>query len=875
MGVLRSRKAKANRYKSTFKLSALSLLIATLSGCGGGSDETEASATNQIKTDEYIQGKVIDGYIQGATVFWDCNKNDALDSGELFTTTSKGGKYTLKAQPAANCRLLALQHFDSIDEDSPHTTVGLEYLMEAAPSQYALITPYTTLVAGHMRSTGLSVEKAEAAVASKLKMGDKILIDYQSSTLPNAGWLKTAAPVIVGEFQKTQGGQDLIETIGQVEDKLGAYFSQAGVLELIKLNVTPFMSTYQTISERLAQMVVGNTNNRLYRTTTFADDGANAVLDSIVDQVNAQVGATKFGAINWNLFSDEELKAFVIQLNKIETLQSNNPLQAEIAKLQAKRAQSLSENSEKYGIKDATVGGYFNYLTADPEAFNSFVGDIAGNFGQVAVSSFVAYTPVKRGRPPFYNKKIEALGDILSKINGSASCLSDLRDAQSASESEMAVSSMKMLSSCGAVLLSQYGEGLESLKSKKTTKITEAFITALGDATEIKNISEQEKWLQFIKLLAGLNDLFIGIADGVTEGNKPAQKIVASVNMAQQVLKAYASGIELDIKAGEAHDKNMGALLEARQKAAAKIMRDYFVAYLDVVADSYFEVSDVTPAPVITKITPQVAIVGVAQEFTLTGTNLPIDGRFFDIVANGCADISWGQKTSTRHMFTCTPTGGDFNVVVSSPPPNVAPMVSFKVGVSTSATTFQVPIGAWMAWDGSKYLASQVKVTPDYITNTMSNWGGLRVQLPKMIDGDNFKVEFRAKNDPSLGGTPAYDLGFGVHNDFSSGQKNASGTEIATRYVSFTMTNGYFNDFFQVASDVGDTGRLNQSGLVNTRVWHNYVLQVKNHVISLYVDGVLTHQQNYSGNVGMLDTFGIGGRANLQIDAVNLKFSQP
>ena len=89
------------------------------------------------------------------------------------------------------------------------------------------------------------------------------------------------------------------------------------------------------------------------------------------------------------------------------------------------------------------------------------------------------------------------------------------------------------------------------------------------------------------------------------------------------------------------------------------------------------------------------------------------------------------------------------------------------------------------------------------------------------------------------------------------------------------MTNGYFNDFFQVASDVGDTGRLNQSGLVNTRVWHNYVLQVKNHVISLYVDGVLTHQQNYSGNVGMLDTFGIGGRANLQIDAVNLKFSQP
>lgn len=207
---------------------------------------------------------------------------------------------------------------------------------------------------------------------------------------------------------------------------------------------------------------------------------------------------------------------------------------------------------------------------------------------------------------------------------------------------------------------------------------------------------------------------------------------------------------------------------------------------------------------------------------------------------------------------------------------DVTDFAGFATGLfEKSPNTFEIPIGTWTAWTGSKYLASQVKVTPEYITNATSNWGALRVRLPQMIDGDNFKVEFRAKNDPSLGGTWKWDLGFQVSNDFSSGKLSAAGIETPTKYVSFTMTNGYYPDFFGIASDSGEIGRLNQSGAINTRVWHNYVLTAKDHVLSLYSDGVLMYQQNYTGTVGMLDTFSIGGKNNLQLDAASLKFSQP
>ena len=56
------------------KFSAVAVSVMVVSGCGGGSSSGD-NAPASISAAK-IQGKVIDGYIQGATVFWDCNKND-------------------------------------------------------------------------------------------------------------------------------------------------------------------------------------------------------------------------------------------------------------------------------------------------------------------------------------------------------------------------------------------------------------------------------------------------------------------------------------------------------------------------------------------------------------------------------------------------------------------------------------------------------------------------------------------------------------------------------------------------------------------------------------------------------------------------------
>lgn len=318
---------------------------------------------------------------------------------------------------------------------------------------------------------------------------------------------------------------------------------------------------------------------------------------------------------------------FVSSLHKIEALKSDNTIQSEIAKLQAARAQSLSENSDKYktpaeydgfyGFIKGT-GGYFDYITGDPEAFSSFAGDIAGNYISVGLDAATFWVPApKLGRPNNYTLKMKELRrrlEALSSIKDATDCLKDLDEADTAKSDEVVEKTIQAISSCGAVLAGSYSEGLKAGKLKTISKNAEVALKAAGGFSE--GASEQVKTLAFLKQLTSVIDFFIDFANGVSEGNPPAQKVIAGFDLAEQVLKAYTSGIELDIKSGAAYDKNTGVLLAARQQAAAKIMRSYFVGYLDVVASSYFEVVDAS-IPTIQS-TPQTGVVGQTIDFILS-----------------------------------------------------------------------------------------------------------------------------------------------------------------------------------------------------------------------------------------------------------------
>lgn len=75
------------------------MLMATLSGCGGGGSDggnTDSPTPPGVYAAWRCQEKAIDGYIQGATVYLVLNFNRQWEDGEPKTTTNDAGDYRLR-----------------------------------------------------------------------------------------------------------------------------------------------------------------------------------------------------------------------------------------------------------------------------------------------------------------------------------------------------------------------------------------------------------------------------------------------------------------------------------------------------------------------------------------------------------------------------------------------------------------------------------------------------------------------------------------------------------------------------------------------------------------------------------------------------------
>lgn len=181
------------------------------------------------------------------------------------------------------------------------------------------------------------------------------------------------------------------------------------------------------------------------------------------------------------------------------------------------------------------------------------------------------------------------------------------------------------------------------------------------------------------------------------------------------------------------------------------------------------------------------------------------------------------------------------------------------------STSLVQPPGVWWGWNGVNFSRDEVIETAEVITKATANWGTLRIRLARPVDGNNFRIEVRAKCDPAMGCVPAYDLGLQIDNSFLSGQFDGRGNEVPSRWAIFAMTNGYFPDFFTVMSDAGYSDWLRQPGRLNTLDWHDYALETQGQEIRLYYDGALIYTQVFSGTIGPLDNFEIGGKVQIQV----------
>ncbi len=141
-------------------------------GGGGGGGETSPPPTTNTKPAEpgpQLSGRVIDGYVRGATVWLDLNGNQKLDADEPSAISTVDGQYTLALTPAQqDCLPYTVTYVDvpvgAIDQDTGEVKQAYQLaippqLQALAKDQSLHASPLTTVLWEEMRN-GLSKDPA-------------------------------------------------------------------------------------------------------------------------------------------------------------------------------------------------------------------------------------------------------------------------------------------------------------------------------------------------------------------------------------------------------------------------------------------------------------------------------------------------------------------------------------------------------------------------------------------------------------------------------------------------------------------------------------------------------------------------------------------
>jgi hypothetical protein len=222
------------------------ITAAALSACGGGGGtSTTGEVTPETGT---LRGKVIDGYVQGAKVCLDLNKNDQCDSGEPSATTDVSGSYSLEyPKSAVLAETPVLVKIDVGSMDSTNGAVTKAYSMRTMGDSASVITPYTTLTSYEMKfNPGKTFNEISKAISQRL-LGSPTAIDVASDFVAaNRQDQLSAARALVASMQVAWG--QAVPTLEQYQDfnvsaphlAAWAFANPTATLEQLQLKVTQF-----------------------------------------------------------------------------------------------------------------------------------------------------------------------------------------------------------------------------------------------------------------------------------------------------------------------------------------------------------------------------------------------------------------------------------------------------------------------------------------------------------------------------------------------------------------------------------------------------------------------------------------------------------
>jgi len=274
---------------SILALAATAVLLTACGGGGGGSGSANA-----------LSGVAVDGYLQGATVFLDTNRNGVLDAGEPSTVTDLNGRYALDYSGVTGAIIgLPVVVTGGVDSDTGFAFAGKLSAPVDSAKQAQVVTPLTTLVDA-MVAQGLAADVASAKqkVASALGLTvDQLSTDPVAAIASNPG-IYTKAVALQRSIQMLASANAVSgETSHDSQERViralaTAIRSQTSAVDVSQLVASVPLSS-STAAQQLATAVTNSVRTGL---DLSGHDGAKAALRAM-DEVRTRMESDK----NYNL----------------------------------------------------------------------------------------------------------------------------------------------------------------------------------------------------------------------------------------------------------------------------------------------------------------------------------------------------------------------------------------------------------------------------------------------------------------------------------------------------------------------------------------------------------------------------------------------
>jgi len=188
------------------------LLLFMLSACGSSSSDSTESTT-----DSSLSGVVVDGYLDGAKVFLDCNNNLEKDYNEVTVDwTDKNGEYSFDIPDnTSDCAVVAIgianRTFEHFDNGTAELLKDNLTMVSMDNGSYRVISPFTSLHWYYMNNNdNMTFEEARNQVMQELGLssGNAVFEDFVARARDNDSY------------------QNMVQASHRMGESMGDYCSQ-------------------------------------------------------------------------------------------------------------------------------------------------------------------------------------------------------------------------------------------------------------------------------------------------------------------------------------------------------------------------------------------------------------------------------------------------------------------------------------------------------------------------------------------------------------------------------------------------------------------------------------------------------------------------